>query len=196
MLHAARILVLRVLLQAVAVALFVVALGWVHDYPQTKQAISNYNSGDDLLWKVTFFFINEAGSGIKYELTGDERHLGHYPRMDFDRSGREARRVFETALFAARMGDWEEQLRVGHLYALGWGVEKDLDATLRWYLASERTANDAGEAGKWEGSFRRQSVSSFISDELRAMSGVIGPPPWREANERLTDTIVIEGSRG
>lgn len=196
MLHAARILVLRVLLQAVAVALFVVALGWVHDYPQTKQAISNYDSGDDLLWKVSFFFVNEAGSGIKYELTGDKRHLGHFPRMDADRSGREARRVFETALFAARMGDWEEQLRVGHLFALGWGTDKNLDATLRWYLASERTAKDAGEGQEWESSFRRRSVSSFISDELRAMSGVLGSPPWREADDRQTDTIVIEGGRG
>ncbi len=144
MLHAVGILALRLLVVAVATAGFAAVLGQIHDYPQTRQAISDFKNGDGLLWLVGFYFVNEAGSGIKYELTGNERHLGYFPRTEGSGDGEDSRRDYQLALYGARAGDWGEQVRVSHMLALGWGVETDLAGTVEWYLRSERSAIESG----------------------------------------------------
>lgn len=196
MLHAVKILVLRLAIMLVAVAGFIGLLSWVHDYPQTRQAISDYEFGDGMLWLVSFYFINEAGSGIKYEITGNPRHLGHYPRMDFDRTGHGSRRDYEVALYEAQKGIWKEQLRVSHMYALGWGVDKDMAQAAEWYQAAEQQAADDGDIEEWENSFRRKSVRAFILPEL-GLENIGGEEePWRETGADETSSLILEGGRG
>ena len=167
MLRPLRVLFLRFAILAVAATGFLAILMWVHDYPQTRQAISNYHFSDGMLWFVMFYFINEAGSGIKYEITGDKSHLVHYPRMDLDRTGRSSRRDFELAMYGAKNGDWQEQLRVSHLYALGWGVEKNLGDSILWYQTAKETATTLGKLNDWNSSSRRKSVRAIILPQLR-----------------------------
>ena len=187
---------MRFMLLLVAVLGFISLMTWVHDYPQTKQAIINYEFGDGLLWVVAFYFVNEAGSGIKYELTGDLRHLGYFPRIDTDRTGRDPRRDFEIALYSAEQGDWEEQLRVSHLIALGWGEERNLAESARWYLKSEKTAKEAGEIEQWETSSRRQAVRPFILLEL-GVGGQQGENQrWRELSRKESTLLLTESGRG
>jgi hypothetical protein len=75
-------------------AAFFGALYAVHDYPKTNAhiAMAWHNAplapGFDsrpAWWTPVFYFFNEAGSGIKYTVTGDEKYLQHFPTEELRR---------------------------------------------------------------------------------------------------------------
>lgn len=197
MLHALRVLFFRFLVVAVSGAGFAFVLGQVHDYPQTRQAINDYEHGDGLFWVIAFYFVNEAGSGIKYEITGDADHFGYFPRSDIDRTGIAPRRQYDLALLNATQGDWREQLRLSHFLVLGWGVDLDPMEAARWYAVSEQRAKELGEHEQWLDDNRREKVRVFIAKDLEAAEFVKElPEPWEELEGENAEELVTEGQRG
>ena len=83
--------------QALALTIFLALIGvlsQVHDYPRTQRYIAlawldaplpSDMTARPARWTPIFFFFNEAGSGIKYALTADEKHLRHYPTSELIR---------------------------------------------------------------------------------------------------------------
>ncbi len=73
----------RMLRAAVVLAGVVFAVASVHDYPATRRQLDLIRTGDEIAqkrpWIVVFFFLNEAGNGVKFFLTGNEKHMAHYP---------------------------------------------------------------------------------------------------------------------
>lgn len=119
-----------------------IALISIHDYPQTRQVIALVNEDESYPdWLPMFYLLNEAGSGIKYSLTGNPRHFRHFPTSEYVGERRE-----EFFLFVhnrALQGDWCAQLLLSRLYAQGLGHSPDPDAAVRWYmLASLRFAQE------------------------------------------------------
>ena len=155
---------LRIMLLATAGAGFIYLLLQVHDFPQTRQTFYAYDAGELPLWQVTFYFINEAGSGIRYALTGDSKHLAYFPRGGTSAVGED---YFHTLLFEANSGDWSAQVQLSHLLALGWGVEQNKPRAVEWYLRSEQTARAAGGHSQWLNSRRRKQVSYYLDEELQ-----------------------------
>ena len=196
MMHIFRILTLRLAIVIVTALGFITVLKDIHDYPQTRHAISNYEYGDGLLWVVMFYFVNEAGSGIKYALTGNERHFDHYPRMSIDTNTVTASREYEIALFESQRGDWREQVRLSHLLSLGWGIPQDIQTAVHWYRVSELTARNQDEHDQWLANNRRLIVKTLINPELAAealQSNFI--ERWREDEKFKAQSQVISGQR-
>ncbi len=73
----------RMLIASFALTGVLLTLGFAHDYPLTRRQIDLIRGGDVVAaerpWIATFYFLNEAGDGIKYMLTGDEKYMRHYP---------------------------------------------------------------------------------------------------------------------
>ncbi|MGI9297250.1 MAG: hypothetical protein ACR2QC_05045, partial [Gammaproteobacteria bacterium] len=73
----------RMLIASFALSGVLLTLGFAHDYPLTRRQIDLIRGGDSIAaarpWIATFYFLNEAGDGIKYMLTGDEKYMRHYP---------------------------------------------------------------------------------------------------------------------
>ncbi len=67
--------------------LFTYILASIHDYPLTRQQINKIRIGDPVAvkrqWLQFFYFINEAGSGIKYKISGNPKHMRHYPSLEY-----------------------------------------------------------------------------------------------------------------
>jgi len=104
----------------------------VHDYPQTTQIIERMQVEEGHpRWIATFYFINEAASGIKYALTGNPRHFQFFPSLAFVEDKR--KEFFVVSLGQALVGDWCAQLTVSGLYARGLGREADAKEAVRWY---------------------------------------------------------------
>lgn len=159
-----RVLLLRTAVVAVTSAAVYLVLVRVHDYPQTAQAAAEYRSGDAVFFPIVFNFVNEAGSGLKHALTGDARHLGYFPKSgDGDGTERDEHRIdFEVALLGAAQGQWREQLRLSHMYAVGWGTAVLWDDAAEWYLRSEASAAQAAQGEQWRLDSRRLIVRSLI----------------------------------
>lgn len=166
--HLLRIVSFRLGILALTTFLFVAALARVHDYSQTRQAIANYHSNDGLMWLIVFYLFNEAGSGIKFALLGDQKYMRYFPLKDNADAGRSSRRDYEVALLNSQQGDWREQLHLSHLIAIGWGTEFDADEALYWFEESRRVAeaNDEGEA--WRSNGRIPSIRALLREEIRA----------------------------
>lgn len=161
-----RLLILRLAICVTASAGLIVILTQVHDYSQTRQAYFDYLNGDGLVWVIGFYFINEAGSGIKYAITGNERHLGYFPRSDIVTAAGDPERSYREATVGAAAGDWQAQLQVSHFHAIGWGRAVDNEQAKNWYLRSEARARALGEHSSWENSGRRKRVRVIIADDL------------------------------
>ena len=78
-----RIFIVRFLLTVAALSGAFLILDAVHDYPQTRLYINNLRNDDSTTkqrpWLLGFYFLNEAGSGLKFLITGKEKHMAHYP---------------------------------------------------------------------------------------------------------------------
>ena len=65
----------------------VLIFGALHDYPQFRAHIQQVREHREVAerrqWLNLFYFINEAGSGIKYTMTGNRRHMRHYPTTEY-----------------------------------------------------------------------------------------------------------------
>lgn len=168
MLHYLKILLHRLALCSLASVVFISILAQVHDYSQTRQALHDYIKGDGLMWVIAFYFLNEASSGVKYAFTGNDEHLGYFPRSDIDTSASNPRRSFRLTLLTVSRDkdDWVEQLRISHLYALGWGTEADPATAAEWYLVSEKTARRQGQHENWLSFNFRERVRVVIDNEI------------------------------
>ena len=122
----------------VAYAATIGVLASVHDYPQTIRAISEYRADPYARrpWLPFFYFVNEAGSGIKYELTGDARHFRHFP------SSRYFRDRFYQAKTEAENGAMTSQLRLGYYYLRGSGVARDARRAAFWTSVAALRSQD------------------------------------------------------
>ena len=122
----------------VAYAATIGVLASVHDYPQTIRAISEYRADPYARrpWLPFFYFVNEAGSGIKYELTGDARHFRHFP------SPRYSRDRFYQAKTEAENGAMTSQLRLGYYYLRGSGVARDARRAAFWASVAAQRSQD------------------------------------------------------
>lgn len=113
----------RLLLALAAAVGFTIVLASVHDYPRTRAQLSMLSRGETTSHAALFYFLNEAGSGLKYFLTGNERHLTHFPSRSHQIAQLEN---------LANSGVWQAQAKLGLLYHRGPPEERDADLALRW----------------------------------------------------------------
>lgn len=121
---------------AVAVYLIVVGIfSLLHDYPQFRSKLQQRRDGDVVVlqrpWLNIFYFINEAGSGIKFLLSGDEKHMRHYPSPSHLLAAREGR---------ASNGDWQAQLALFHMYYVGNMAPQDREQAMYWLQEAQKNA--------------------------------------------------------
>ena len=115
--------------------LFFTALGVLHDYPQLRKNLHDLRHYDQRVaerqWLGLFYLVNEAGSGLKFLLTGDEYHLQHYPSPSHLLAARTAR---------ANNGDWQAQLQLARMHFAGEHTAKDNDQSLYWLQQAKLNA--------------------------------------------------------
>jgi hypothetical protein len=120
----------------------------MHDYPQTVQSLVEVKEGRSYSsFLPVFYFFNEAGSGLKYSLTGNPRHFRFFPTLEFIREKR--LEFIGRMLTNAVAGNWCAQLKVSSLYAGAKGYELDSEKANRWFTlayirAQEQPAPEAG----------------------------------------------------
>lgn len=115
---------IRLLMAAVALSGAAWALGVSHDFQLTRHRFEKMRQGDPETlrrpWLTRFFFINEAGSGLRFMLTGNPRHLDHYPSP---------RHILADRMNRAReSGDWKMHMQIAETL---W-MRGDPAAALRW----------------------------------------------------------------
>ncbi|MDM5147570.1 SEL1-like repeat protein [Candidatus Persebacteraceae bacterium Df01] len=110
-------------------------LSSVHDYPQTINQLRLIRIGDNIAvsrpWIALFYFLNEAGSGMKFLLTGNERHMDHFPSSSH---------IIANHIARAENGDWKEQIRLANRYHLGESVKRDDEKALYWLARAQQNA--------------------------------------------------------
>lgn len=110
--------------------------GILHDYPQLRQQMKKVRQHDPIAerrqWLTFFYLINEAGSGLKFLLTGNEKYMRDYPSHRYLLAQRTAQ---------AQQGDWQVQMQVARMYYEGTGSERNLQQCLHWlYVARDHAA--------------------------------------------------------
>ena len=128
-----RSFILRSLAAAILYGSILALLGTVHDYPQLRAHLQKVRVHDATAerrqWLTLFYLVNEAGSGMKYFMSGNERYMVHYPSPSHLLAGRKAR---------ALAGEWEMQMQVARMYYFGEFAPQDLAESLHWlYLAHD-----------------------------------------------------------
>lgn len=117
----------RFFLAAIIYTSTALVLLYMHDYPQFRAQLQKLRWHDPIAekrqWLNTFYFINEAGSGIKFFLTGNEKHMAHFPSPSHLLASRQAK---------ALAGDWEMQVAVARMYYFGEFIDKNHHEALRW----------------------------------------------------------------
>ena len=143
-----RIFIVRFLLTVAALSGAFLILDAVHDYPQTRLYINNLRNDDSTTkqrpWLLGFYFLNEAGSGLKFLITGKEKHMAHYPSPTH---------IVAARLEKAENGDWQAQLLLAKMYHNGQYVPQSSGKTLYWLNASLQTAPPEQQA----------SIATYIS---------------------------------
>jgi len=101
----------------VAVVLYLLLVGvfsLLHDYPQFRAQLNTLRQHNvvakERLWLNVFYFINEAGSGLKFLLTANEKHMRHYPSPSH---------ILAARLARAANGGWEDRMLVARMYYHG-----------------------------------------------------------------------------
>ena len=117
---------------ALALAGCAVALDASHDFQVTRHRFEKMRQGDPETikrpWLTRFFFLNEAASGLKFMITGDSRHLQHYPSP---------RHLLAARMSAAReSGDWKNHMRVAETLMF----QNDFNGALLWADEAARLA--------------------------------------------------------
>ena len=147
-----RLFIVRFLLATAALSGTFLILGAVHDYPQTRLHINNLRNDDPITkqrpWLLAFYFLNEAGSGLKFLITGKEKHMAHYPSPTH---------IVAARLGKAENGDWQAQLSLAKMYRNGYYVPQNSEKTLYWLNASLATAPPKQQA----------SIAAYIAEIQR-----------------------------
>lgn len=145
----------------VAYAAAIGVLAVAHDYPQTIRAISEQRADPygRRPWLPFFYFVNEAGSGIKYELTGDPRHFRHFP------SSRYFRDRFYRDKEGAENGALASQLRLGYYYMRGSGVARDYQRAAFWASVAALRGRD-GKSLSDNGASNLRNIRAGIAQVL------------------------------
>ena len=169
----------------------------LHDYRQTRQALLEYKNNTNILFPVIFYFINEAGSGIKYAFTHNERHLAYFPITDNDSGSASSSEIeYELAVINATNNDWREQVRLSHILALGWGTKINIVKALEWYFTSKETATDKNELEAWENHSRRVLVYALLKHEIDHTNLTDNlDTTWKESNLEEEAIIILETQR-
>lgn len=150
----------RLFIAALVYALVFSALAALHDYPQLRRHMHKVRLHDPIAeqrqWLGLFYLVNEAGSGIKFFLTGNERYMAHYPSASHLLAARTAR---------ALGGDRDAQLLLARMYYRGESAPRDLAASLQWLRAArDSTASEA----------QRQEIGGIIERVRTEMAGAAG----------------------
>lgn len=127
----------RLLLAVVAYGITLGILTQVHDYPQLLNQLKLIRADDPIAvsrkWLVGFYFINEASSGIKFFLTGNERHFRFFPSGSHLLSHR----------ISNEAGDWQKQYTIARMYYCGeLGIPHNRYQSLLWLDKSLANAPD------------------------------------------------------
>lgn len=119
--------------------------GAIHDYPQLRNIFADLRVYDERVsqrqWLGLFYFANEAGSGIKFFLTGDEYYLRHYPSSSH---------LLAARLTRAKSDDWQTQLQLAQMYLTGTHTAKDNNSGLYWLRQAKANAPDTDTEEKIE----------------------------------------------
>ena len=125
----------RLAFAGIIYALLISVFSSLHDYPQFRAQLQKLRDRDSIseerLWLNTFYFINEAGSGLKFFLTADEKHMRYYPSPSHILAARRGR---------AKNGNWEAQILVSRMYYFGDNAPRDIKESLFWLRAAHETA--------------------------------------------------------
>lgn len=85
----------RLLRAALIYGVTLALLGAIHDYPQLRAHLHKSRTHDPIAekrqWLALFYFVNEAGSGLKFLFTGDEKHMAHFPSPSHIAAARRAK---------------------------------------------------------------------------------------------------------
>ena len=133
-----RVRLIRLLMAAAALAGAASALNVSHDFQLTRHRFEKMREGDaETLrrpWLTRFFFINEAGSGLRYMLTGNPRHLDHYPSQ---------RHILAARMDRAReTGDWKLHMQIAETLWL----QDNPSAAILWADAAAKLAPEQHQA--------------------------------------------------
>ena len=176
-----------------------VALGFgailhsVHDYPQTRHVAVGFAAGERPGWQVAFYFLNEAGAGLRYAVTGNTRHMHHFPSEKFLREA--FRADFDRLRTLAYQGGISAQIRLAEMYRSGIGVMPDGERASFWFAVVSLRAEENEDAivyADWEKwrqlDWRLRGQTNSAMRELafarakRAINGVrtLAPPLKRQ----------------
>lgn len=126
---------IRMLLAMVTLLFMVLAVSGLHDYSQTRYQLELIRHGNTIAverpWIVMFYFFNEAGSGLKFLLTGNDKHMRSFPTDSY---------LYQKQLLRAHDNDWLAQVRVAHRYHNGAGVEQSDNISLYWLRQAVQNA--------------------------------------------------------
>ncbi len=130
----------------------------VHDYNQTRHMMVVASEDASYpRWIPLFYFLNEAGSGIKYVATQNARHMMYFPTISYIETVQ--RENFRHTKMRAKEGDWCSQLDLVHLYLNGVGNNADIYQATRWYaVVSARLDRDFGSHTAWGSMIREYGV--------------------------------------
>ena len=122
--------------------LFASILAVLHDYPQSFGILETSRHDKETAkrqrWLSLLYFLNEAGSGIKFLFTGNERYMVYYPSPSH---------IVANRLAHAQKGNWRAQLKLGKMYLSGEFVPVDIQESLTWLQLAKNNA-PATEAKK------------------------------------------------
>ena len=158
--------VARILVATVSLASVLTILGYVHDYSVTRRQIDLIRTGDTIAverpWIAVFFFFNEAGSGLKYMLTGNEKHMRHYPTNAY---------LWEKRLDQMQRNLWRTQERVARRYRADNTAQSRPRALSVMRLAAknapaENRARLAAVIRRWEAEDAAALLSPKISPKI------------------------------
>ena len=119
--------IVRLALAGMVLGGLVLTLVNVHDYSTTRRQINLIRQGDETAvqrpWIAMFFFFNEAGSGMKYKLTGNSKHMRHYPTYAY---------LYELQTARARNNQWHAQMLLAKRFYIGATVDKNQQTAILW----------------------------------------------------------------
>ena len=134
-------LVARMLIASLALAGVLIVLGFAHDYSATRAQIDLIRQGDqrsvERPWIAAFYFLNEAGDGMKYMLTGNDKYMWHYPTAAY---------LLERELQNADRNRWRIMEHLAIRYRNGDGVLQNNAIALHWLRRTRETAPAAEHA--------------------------------------------------
>ena len=131
----------RMLVAFFALAGVLTVVGYAHDYPLTRRQVDLIRSGDAIAanrpWIAVFFFLNEAGDGMKYMLTGNEKYMRHYPSTAY---------LLERQRARAENNRWRQQEWLAMRYRSGDGVLQNDALALSLMRRARKNAPADGRA--------------------------------------------------